>query len=142
MRRDYFQKNLFDDFILDENPQEKEIAVSFSDSIVSKFQTYTLEKYIKDIENDGLSYTWAYICDYVLAYGENRDFLKVCNFGEMYEIGLAIKDKKQKKNNGQYYTPEDVASTMGEWFESLDGENVCDHYCPLKSVNNLESDIL
>ena len=64
-----------------------------------------------------------------MTYGENTDFLNVKNFGEMYEIGLAVQDKIQKKNNGQYYTPEDVALIMSQWFDSLDGENICDVAC-------------
>ena len=47
----------------------------------------------------------------------------------MYEIGLAIQDKKQKKENGQYYTPDDVAFVMSEWFDSLEGKNLCDVGC-------------
>ena len=129
MRRDYLQGDLFDDAFVEGKPQEKEIVVSLSDAIVSKFQTYSLEGYIKDIENDGLAHTWAYICEYVLTYGENASFLRVQDFGEMYEIGLAIQDKIQKKSNGQYYTPEDVASVMSEWFDGLDGENICDVAC-------------
>lgn len=67
-----------------------------------KYKSYDLEKYINDIENFGLKKTWFDICKYVLARGENADFLNIKNFGEMYEIGLAIQDKIQKKNNGQY----------------------------------------
>lgn len=47
----------------------------------------------------------------------------------MYEIGLAFQDKNHKKNNGQYYTPTDVAHVMSQWFDSLDGQNVCDVCC-------------
>ena len=129
MKRDCYQKTLFDDIETVGQPRKKEIAVTFSDAIISKFQNYKLDDYIKDVEVNGLEYTWSYICEYVLTYGENTDFLNVKNFGEMYEIGLAIQDKIQKKNNGQYYTPEDVALVMSQWFDSLDGENVCDVAC-------------
>lgn len=130
MKRDCFQKTLFDDmFTIDKQFHNKEIVVSLSDIIISKLSNYSLDYYIKDIETYGLEYTWAYICEYVLTYGDNSDFLNVRNFGEMYEIGLAIQDKNQKKQNGQYYTPDDVAIIMSEWFDSLDGENLCDVGC-------------
>lgn len=132
MKEEYYQTTLFDDiFTIDKQFQyiDKEIVVSLSDIIISKFKNYSLENYIKDIETDGLENTWAYICEYVISYGENKDFLTVRNFGEMYEIGLAIQDKKQKKENGQYYTPDDVAFVMSEWFDSLEGKKLCDVGC-------------
>lgn len=130
MNKDYYQNTLFDDlFTIDKQQQDKEVVVSLSDISISKLRNYSLVYYIKDIETYGLEYTWAYICEYVLTYGENTDFLTVKNFGEMYEIGLAIQDKQQKKEHGQYYTPDDVAVIMSEWFDSLEGQNVCDVGC-------------
>ncbi len=130
MRGDCCQRMLFDDvFAMDDRVQNKDIVVNLSSEIVSKLKNYSLEYYMKDIETYGLEHTWCYICDYVLAYGENVDFLNVRNFGEMYEIGLAIQDKQQKKKNGQYYTPDDVAAVMSEWFDSLVGQNICDVGC-------------
>lgn len=129
MKKDCYQKTLFDDIDTIERPKKKEITITLSNEICTKFRNYNLEDYIKDIEADGLSCTWTYICEYVLTYGENTDFLNIRNFGEMYEIGLALQDKIQKKNNGQYYTPEDVALIMSEWFDGLNGENICDVAC-------------
>lgn len=132
MKEEYYQRTLFDDiFTTDKQFQneDKKIVVSLSDVIISKFKNYSLEYYIKDVETNGLEYTWSYICEYVLTYGENANFLTVRNFGEMYETGLAIQDKQQKKENGQYFTPDDVAIIMSEWFDSLDGENICDVGC-------------
>ena len=129
MKNDFFQETLFDDIDIVEKTYKKEIKVIFSDEICTLFQNYKLEDYINDIENKGIEFTWNYICEYVLKYGENEGFLNVKNFGEMYEIGLAIQDKIQKKNNGQYYTPEDVALIMSEWFDGLVGENICDVAC-------------
>ena len=128
MFADYVQPALFDVEIA-EPIQKISVSITLTDEQISKFKSYTLQDYINDIESDGLSHTWSLICEYVLTYGENIDFLNTKNFGEMYEIGLAIQDKIQKKNNGQYYTPEDVALIMSEWFDSLDGENVCDVAC-------------
>lgn len=95
----------------------------------AKFKTYSLQEYVKDIETYGTQQTWKHICHYVLMYGENADFLNVKNFGEMYEIALALQDKQQKKCNGVYYTPDDVATVMSKWFNELDGENICDVAC-------------
>ena len=97
--------------------------------IINKLKKYKLEDYIEDVENNGLKITWDYICKYVLKYGENSDFLNIDNFGEMYEIGLAIQDKQLKKQSGQYYTPDDVALIMSEWLDKQDGENICDVAC-------------
>ena len=130
MKRNYYQKMLFDDiFAIDNQVSNKEFVVSLSGGIISKLKNYSLEYYIKDLETYGLEQTWSYICDYVLTFGENIGFLNVRNFGEMYEIGLAIQDKQQKKENGQYYTPDDVAIVMSEWFDSLEGQNICDVGC-------------
>lgn len=93
-----------------------------------KFDSYKLETYIDDVTADGLEKTWDKLCAYVLEKGEGK-FLNISNFGEMYEIGLAIQDKIQKKKSGQYYTPDDVALVMSGWLEQCDGENVCDVAC-------------
>ena len=131
MKKDYYQQKLFDDFFIIEKPRQNNDVVveSLSNEILTKLDHYSLDYYINDIRIYGLEHTWSCICEYVLSYGESTDFLSVKNFGEMYEIGLAIQDKKQKKNNGQYYTPDDVATIMSEWFDSLDGQNLCDVGC-------------
>lgn len=103
--------------------------IEFVSTDFEKYKSYDLEKYINDVENFGLKKTWFGICKYVLENGENADFLNIKNFGKMYEIALAIQDKIQKKNNGQYYTPDDVAFIMSGWLLGLDGENVCDVAC-------------
>lgn len=128
MKRNFYQKTLFDE-VQDDAPCHTEMSINLTNADISKFHEYKLEDYIKDIETIGLERTWAYICEYVLTNGENAEFLNVQNFGEMYEIALAIQDKQQKKDNGQYYTPDDVALVMSEWLDSLDGENVCDVAC-------------
>lgn len=132
MKRDYYQQTLFDDvFAIDKQFQNVDlgIVVSHSNINISRFENYSFDYYIEDIEASGLENTWTNICEYVLTYGENTDFLMVKNFGEMYEIGLAIQDKQQKKENGQYFTPDDVAIVMSEWLDSLEGENLCDVGC-------------
>lgn len=100
-----------------------------NENIKKKLDTYTLDQYIKDVINDGLEVTWNNICNYVIGYGEKNEFLKVHNFGEMYEIGLAIVDKHSKKESGQYYTPDDIALVMGRWLKKVEGYNVCDVAC-------------
>ena len=85
--------------------------------------------YISDVEHNGLR-TWDYICQFVI---ENIDsvpsFLDIKNFGELYEIGLAVRDKVTKKKSGQYYTPDDVATVMAEWLCECQGNAVCDVAC-------------
>ena len=100
-----------------------------TDVIVHKLKNYNLDSYLKDLSNLGLELTWSYICEYALKYGENRSFLTISNFGEMYEIGLAVKDKNLKKKSGQYYTPDDIASVMGQWLNECHQENLCDVAC-------------
>lgn len=103
--------------------------IILTDEIVTKLEKYDLEKYVHDLESLGLETTWSYICEYVLSHGENKQFLNIKNFGEMYEIGLAVQDKQLKKDSGQYYTPDDVALIMSKWFKKCSGENVCDVAC-------------
>lgn len=103
--------------------------INLSNELIDKIKNYNLDQYISDIENDGLECTWNNICEYVLNFGEPNKILSISNFGEMYEIGLATEDKIKKKNNGQYYTPDDVALVMSKWLEKCEGENVCDVAC-------------
>lgn len=100
-----------------------------TDHIVHKLNNYSLEVYIEDLTNLGLELTWDCICEYVLNFGENNTFLTISNFGELYEFGLAVKDKNLKKKSGQYYTPYDIALILAQWFDEFDEENVCDVAC-------------
>lgn len=96
---------------------------------------YDRERYLRDVAELGLSETWNRICRWTLANGDGATpFLSVDDFGELYEEGLALRDKNGKKTAGQYYTPPDVANVMAGWFDSLDGEIVCDVGC---GVGNL-----
>ena len=98
--------------------------------IADRLKTYNLEAYVNDVENNGLESTWNYICQFVI---DNKDdlpeFLNIKNFGELYEIGLAMQDKILKKKSGQYYTPDDVALVMSQWLDKCDGDAVCDVAC-------------
>ena len=101
-----------------------------SGEINRSMSKYTaLEKYISDIDVKGLQNTWDDICKCVLNNGTAGELPNIKNFGDMYEIGLARLDKSKKKNNGQYYTPDDVALIMGEWLSRSEGENICDVAC-------------
>ena len=99
--------------------------------IFEKYQKYDLEKYKQDVINVGLKETWYNLNYYILNYNidTQNKFLNIANLAELYEIGLALENKENKKNNGQYYTPDDVAVVMANWFKDLDGENVCDVGC-------------
>lgn len=61
MRRDFFQRSLFDD-IVKKQALQQHVEVFISDTIVSKYKSYSLQDYIKDIETNGLKITWTYIC--------------------------------------------------------------------------------
>lgn len=99
------------------------------EKIAEKFVNYSLQDYVTDVEINGLADTWGGICRYIAKFGEGKGCLNIAGFGEMYEQGLAICNKHQKKKNGQYYTPEDVACLMSQWLEECDGDNVCDVAC-------------
>lgn len=104
--------------------------IKFEDSTLEKLNNYKLEDYVHDVENIGLEKTWDRICQYVTNYRDKATrFLDVKNFGELYEIGLAIQDKILKKKNGQYYTPDDVANVMAKWLKDCEGTAVCDVAC-------------
>ncbi|MDY5819823.1 MAG: N-6 DNA methylase [Candidatus Borkfalkiaceae bacterium] len=96
---------------------------------VDKYDFYNLETYQSDVLNKGLKQTWRDIIWYVLNGEIKNDFISWNHFAELYEIGLALRDKQAKKESGQYYTPDDVAMVMSDWFESLAGDNVCDVAC-------------
>lgn len=124
-----FQYDLFDEDEVQDNSSSFTLRLLNTDAL-NKFNNYNLEKYIKDIETLGVKEAWNDICSYILENYENApDFLKNSNFGHLYEMGLAIEDKNKKKSSGQYYTPEDVASVMAEWFKGLNAETVCDVAC-------------
>ncbi len=94
---------------------------------------YTIIDYRNDIVRYGLKKTWKRICQTVLNNGENG-ILRCDNFGELYEEGLAIQNKNEKKKSGQYYTPLDVSLIMSEWLDRLQGDCICDVGC---GVGNL-----
>ena len=99
--------------------------------ISKKYQKYNLEIYKQDVINLGLKETWANLNYYILNYNiDNQNkFLNIANLAKLYELGLALENKENKKDNGQYYTPDDVATVMANWFKDLKGENVCDVGC-------------
>lgn len=104
--------------------------IIISKAVEERLNNYKLEDYIEDVENLGLEKTWDYICQYAIDYkGSLFDFLNIRNFGELYEIGLAIQDKILKKKSGQYYTPDDVALVMSNWLYKCEGTAVCDVAC-------------
>jgi len=94
---------------------------------------YSKEQYRSDVLGKGLAETWREICSWVLRNGEGG-ILTTGNFGELYEEGLALQDKENKKASGQYYTPDDVAHVMAGWFDGVGGKAVCDVAC---GVGNL-----
>lgn len=93
------------------------------------FKNYTLKQYKLDIDTYGLSVLWHSLIDYCRFNGNIGDDFDVDNFGELYEYGLAYYNRTDKKENGKYYTPMDVAHVMAEWLIKLEGINICDVCC-------------
>ena len=130
--------NCYNQASIDNLDKDKKISGSYTDcqiilpridmAMLTKYNSYILEDYIADIETIGLERTWTNILSYVLNDGNNK-FLSTENFAELYEIGLAIQDKYAKKESGQYYTPDDVATVMSKWYKDLQGEAICDVAC-------------
>lgn len=108
---------------------DKEERIILTEEITAKLLSYNLETYLSDIATLGLKTTWDYICEFVLTQGICNAFLSVPAFGELYEIGLAVQNKTKKKKRGQYYTPDDVATVMGNWLTQCAGDAVCDVAC-------------
>ena len=96
------------------------------DFIVHSQPIYNKIQYEQDIKEFGLEKTWHKICD-MLYQSQQVDFID--NLGEMYELGLSIIDKDEKKNNGQYFTPPDIAKIMSKWLIPLQGKKVADIAC-------------
>lgn len=86
-----------------------------------------MDYYMKRVETHGFFETW----EDVLRIATADD---VKDFSKFYEAGLAVENKHDKKKNGVYFTPEDVAGMMGHWFSLMNGENVADVGC---GVGNL-----
>ncbi len=130
--------NCYNQASIDNLDKDKKISGSYTDcqiilpridmAMLTKYNSYILEDYIFDIETLGLEKSWTNILSYVLNDGNNK-FLSTENFAELYEIGLAIQDKYAKKESGQYYTPDDVATVMSKWYKDLQGEAICDVAC-------------
>lgn len=94
------------------------------------FNNYNLEKYQSDIQQYGLTNVWDNILNYLLPIENNNiNFLNISNLSMLYEFGLTIENKLEKKEFGKYYTPLDVSLLMSEWFDQLKGENICDVCC-------------
>lgn len=132
-------KNNIQDTKIDQTKNEfkqfseiKEFQMNYnnlSSDWIEKFKNYNLDKYKSDIEKFGIQKTWDNICNFTLNYDSCCEFFNVSMFGELYELALAMIDKNQKKENGQYYTPGDVASVLAGWFKALDAYNMCDVAC-------------
>lgn len=130
------QLNFFDLFNID---QQESIVKASTISIdthkccldidLNRYNNYDLKMYQDDINQSGLKQTWQNIIHYVLNNETKNKFLYWNNFAELYEIGLALQDKQAKKESGQYYTPDDIALVMSDWFNSQVGENICDVAC-------------
>ncbi len=113
----------------DEKTKDSVRAYGFTADDLKKLASYNIDEYENDVIGRGLKNTWIKLNNYVLNYENANPFLDISRFAELYETGLAITDKQLKKESGQYYTPDDVAAVMADWFRQADGENICDVAC-------------
>lgn len=70
------------------------------------------------IERPDLTITWLNDADIESNGSINIDF-NMISISEIYETMLALNDKKHKKNNGIYYTPDDAAEFMADKMRAL-----------------------
>jgi len=125
------QPSMFDIFYIENNVKSKTIVDFGMQEVMPEsfcFDKYTVQKYIDDIGKYGLNKVWSAILDYALT-NNSSELLSIQNFGVLYEIGLAEQDKTNKKESGQYFTPDDVSSVMANWLKNLKGNNICDVGC-------------
>lgn len=73
---------------------------------------------------------WKYVIQNIISTGEYEGITSE-SISDTYEQFLADKDKQSKKDNGQYYTPDDVADVLADKFISLysEGDNLADVCC-------------
>lgn len=90
---------------------------------------YSVEEYKRDIDMLGLKSVWESILNFNRDNNTEGSILNIENFGQLYEIGLAYINKENKKEQGIYYTPHDVANVLSDYFIKLNGENICDVCC-------------
>ena len=90
---------------------------------------YTISDYFSDIDKKGLKKTWHSILSRTLENEFESDLFNIDNYGELYEVGLEHENKISKKEMGKYYTPKDVSLVMAKWFDTLNGNNICDIGC-------------
>ena len=83
------------------------------------------KEYLQSIKENGLTATWQSI----LNNDFPNDFFTEDKLGGLYELGLATENKIEKKSMGKYYTPDDVAKIMAQYFLELPGTNIIDLCC-------------
>lgn len=93
------------------------------------FYNYNIKQYKEDVKNLGLKKVWDSLLDFCISNDGFPQLLDMNNWGELYEIGLAETNTISKKEMGKYFTPEDVASLLSDFFVDLSGDNVCDVAC-------------
>ncbi|MEG1723803.1 MAG: N-6 DNA methylase [Anaerovoracaceae bacterium] len=96
---------------------------------ILSMEIYNVETYQNEIMLKGIDVVWEEILKYCKETNNTDSFLSIKNFGDLYEIGLAFLSKENKKENGVYYTPNDVCILLSSYFKDLKGENICDVCC-------------
>lgn len=81
--------------------------------------------YKQSIAEKGLAATWQYI----LSNEFPSAVFPANKLAGLYEEGLALENKIEKKAMGKYYTPDDVASLMAQYLLRFPAKNICDLCC-------------
>jgi hypothetical protein len=109
---------------------KRELVNKSIDNVNIKFPkievtSFSLEEYEWSINVFGIEDTWSHILSIISINSINslcNTLLNFDNLSELYEIGLALSNKIDKKEMGKYYTPTDVASVMAELL--LENDNI------------------
>lgn len=81
--------------------------------------------YKESIAANGLAATWRHI----LINEFPSAAFPADKLAGLYEEGLAIENKIEKKAMGKYYTPDDVATVMAQYLLRFSAHNICDLCC-------------
>lgn len=121
---------------------------------------YDIKKLDTVLEKNNISHAWKKILKkhielqdkkyyYIL---ENNDFknvktndltedllkdLTIANIGVLYEYSLSYYDTKSRKDNGQFFTPDDIAETMAKMYKKIDKNDNGIWLDPCSGVGNL-----
>lgn len=101
-------------------------------NITNKKNEYDFNWYSDSIIKQGMNKTWNAIFSLIASKKINifeKNIFFVDKLAELYEKGLALADKNDKKKRGQYYTPKDVSNLMAQFLVERKIDNLADVGC-------------